>query len=123
MPPPSPRRPTPDGKSTLESRNVTVSYGRAAERTSVRLEPQMWDALEEVAAREGRTVSAVADEISRHLPDGMTLTSGIRVFLMAYFRAAAFPDGHPSVSDGSGRLDVAAAFVRKGRTTPPRPPA
>jgi predicted DNA-binding ribbon-helix-helix protein len=102
---------------------VTVSYGREAERTSVRLEPQMWDALEEVARREGRTVSAVADEVSRHLPDGMTLTSGIRVFLMAYFRAAAFPDGHPSVGDGSGRLDVAAAFARRGRQPQPGSPA
>ena len=47
--------------STLVSGNVTVS-GR---RTSIRLEPQMWGALREICAREGKTTHALVTEIDR----------------------------------------------------------
>jgi len=43
-------------RSTLVSRNVVIS-GR---RTSVRLEPEMWDALREICQRERSTIHQVA---------------------------------------------------------------
>lgn len=75
----SPRRP-----STLVNRNVTV----AGHRTSVRLEPAMWDALRHVCEREQKSLNDVVTEIARDQVE-LSLTAAIRVYLMSYFRAAA----------------------------------
>jgi predicted DNA-binding ribbon-helix-helix protein len=79
----------------LQNRNVMIS-GR---RTSVRLEPQMWDALQEIARRERRSINEVASLIDaqRH---GSSLTAAIRVFIVSYFRAAATDDGHANAGHG-----------------------
>lgn len=65
----------------LQLRNVVI----AGRRTSLRLEPEMWAALDDIAAREGLTLhqlcSRVADVRRRS-----SLTSAIRVFLLAYYR-------------------------------------
>lgn len=70
--------------STLVNRNVTV----AGHRTSVRLEPAMWDALHQVCARERKSLNAVVTEIAQAQVES-SLTAAIRVYLMSYFRAAA----------------------------------
>jgi len=49
-------------QSGLINRNVTVN-GR---RTSIRLEPEMWDALEEIAKRENVRVSDVVSRIDQN---------------------------------------------------------
>ncbi|HKS89859.1 MAG TPA: ribbon-helix-helix domain-containing protein [Stellaceae bacterium] len=68
--------------SSLVMRNVVV----AGLRTSVRLEPLMWDALREIAAREGMSVHALVTRISRQaLASG--LTSAIRVYIVEYYRS------------------------------------
>src|SRR5215467_4398 len=76
-------------ESTLRSGNVTVG-GR---RTSIRLEPSMWQALREISAREGKTMHALVTEIDRGRRQS-SLTAAIRVFLLDYFRAAATEEGH-----------------------------
>jgi predicted DNA-binding ribbon-helix-helix protein len=76
-------------ESTLRSGNVTV--GRR--RTSIRLEPAMWQALREIGAREGKTMHALVTEIERGRAQS-SLTAAIRVFLLDYFRAAATEEGH-----------------------------
>ena len=76
-------------KSTLRSGNVTV----AGRRTSIRLEPAMWQALREIGAREGKTVHALVSEIERERAQS-SLTAAIRVFLLDYFKAAATEEGH-----------------------------
>ena len=76
--------------STLVSRNVTVS-GR---RTSLRLEPAMWDALAEICDREAMTPSALCSEIDRNRDPAGSLTAAVRVFLLVYFREAATEQGH-----------------------------
>jgi predicted DNA-binding ribbon-helix-helix protein len=78
----------PNG-STLLSGNVTV----AGRRTSIRLEPAMWDALKEISAREAKTVHDVVTEIAHHRNQS-SLTAAIRVFLLRYFKAAATEEGH-----------------------------
>ena len=78
-----PQRQDPAG-STLVNRNVTVG-GR---RTSVRLEPAMWDALREIAARERRTLHEIITEIDRRR-DASSLTAAIRVYIVVYWRAQA----------------------------------
>ena len=73
-------------QSGLINRNVTVN-GR---RTSIRLEPEMWDALAEIAKRENVRVSDVVSRIDqnvRHRCSG--LTARVRVFVLGYFRARA----------------------------------
>ena len=68
------------------ARNVTV----AGRRTSLRMEPEMWDALQEVAMRENLTLhdlcTAVAKKRGLH-----SMTAAIRVYLLNYFRDAAIP--------------------------------
>lgn len=76
-------------ESTLRSGNVTV----AGRRTSIRLEPAMWQALREIGAREGKTMHALVTEIERRRAQS-SLTAAIRVFLLDYFRAAATEEGH-----------------------------
>ncbi|MBK1696517.1 ribbon-helix-helix domain-containing protein [Rhodovibrio salinarum] len=83
--------------SGLINRNVTVN-GR---RTSLRLEPEMWDALEEIAKREGVRVGDVVSRIDRSPRGrGAGLTARVRVFAMGYFRAAATESGHMNAGHG-----------------------
>lgn len=93
---PSPAKKT--HRSTLVSKNVTVD-GR---RTSVRLEPAMWNSLSEICRRERASVHTVCSAIARHKPTGTSLTAAIRVFIMSYFRTAATEEGHAKSGHGQG---------------------
>ena len=77
-------------RSSLISRNITVR----SRRTSIRLEPEMWDALKDIAAREGTTIHNICSLISMRKDDDTSLTAAIRVFLMLYYRAATTAEGH-----------------------------
>ncbi|WP_322096116.1 ribbon-helix-helix domain-containing protein [Pelagibius litoralis] len=81
--------------STLISRNVTLSD----RRTSIRLEPEMWEALNEICDRETRSVHEICAQIDRERTQS-GLTAGVRVFILNYFRSAATEDGHAMVSHG-----------------------
>jgi predicted DNA-binding ribbon-helix-helix protein len=94
------RRITADNKmSTLVSRNVTVG----GHRTSCRLEPYMWDALYDVCSRERITIHALCTMIDERKDPNTSLTAAIRVFALAYFRAAATEEGHSRVQHGLGQ--------------------
>ncbi|MCB1591986.1 MAG: ribbon-helix-helix domain-containing protein [Alphaproteobacteria bacterium] len=84
-------------KSTLVSRNITV-YGR---RTSIRLEPEMWDSLQAVARNEKCTIHNLCTLVDLRKDRDTSLTAAIRVFLMLYFRAAATEEGHMLAGHGS----------------------
>lgn len=84
--------------STLLNHNIVVN-GR---RTSVRLEKEMWLALKDVAVRENCTVHDVVSEIAKHKRAQTSLTAAIRVFMVAYFQAAATEDGHVKAGHGMG---------------------
>jgi len=71
-------------RSTLVNRNIMVS-GR---RTSVRLEPEMWTALLDIARREGQTIHALATRVAETKKPETSLTAAIRVFCLAYYRTA-----------------------------------
>jgi predicted DNA-binding ribbon-helix-helix protein len=85
-------------RSTLVSRNVVVS-GR---RTSIRLEPEMWDSLREICQRERATVHQICTTVSLQKLEETSLTAAIRVFVMRYFRFAATEDGHARAGHGYG---------------------
>jgi predicted DNA-binding ribbon-helix-helix protein len=69
--------------SRLKSRNIVVE-GR---RTSVRLEPAMWEALKDIATWEHKSVNDIVSTIAGCRTRSGSLTSAIRIFVMAYFRA------------------------------------
>jgi len=83
--------------STLVSRNITVG----GKRTSVRLEPEMWRALKEIAGREHCSIHELCTLISFRKNQRTSLTAAIRVFLMLYFRAATTEEGHGRAGHGS----------------------
>ncbi len=85
------------GSSTLISKNITV-MGR---RTSVRLEPEMWSALKEIARLEGCRIHDICSLIELKKNPRTSLTAAIRVFLMMYYRAAATEEGHRRCGHGS----------------------
>ena len=84
------------GKSTLVSKNVTI-LGR---RTSVRLEPEMWNALKDISKRERCTIHDICSLIHIRKRPMTSLTAAIRVFLMLYYRAAATSEGHVKAGHG-----------------------
>lgn len=82
--------------SRLLNRNVTVMRGR----TSMRLEPELWDALHEICARENLTLASMVQRIERDRAGGGR-TSAVRVHVVSYFRAAATADGHRIAGHGA----------------------
>lgn len=95
-------------KTTLVSKNITV-LGR---RTSVRLEPEMWGALGEIAQRENCKIHDICSVIALRKNPNTSLTAAIRVFMMLYYRAATTEQGHSKAQHGNfmnmlrrGRLD------------------
>ena len=70
--------------SRLINRNVIAQSGR----TSMRLEPELWEALQEICLRETITLSDLVQRIEREgHPGGRT--SAIRVHVVTYFRKIA----------------------------------
>lgn len=84
-------------RTTLVSRNVTV-YGR---RTSIRLEPEMWDALKDVAKKEKCSVHNLCTLVFLRKSTDTSLTAAIRVFLVLYYKAAATEEGHQKAGHGN----------------------
>ena len=85
------------GPSSLVQRNVSVGL----RRTTVRLEPAMWDALGEICEREKLSLNDLCGRIAGRR-SASSLTAAVRVFVMSYFRAAATEDGH--IRTGHGQL-------------------
>jgi predicted DNA-binding ribbon-helix-helix protein len=86
-----------DQKSTLVSKNITI-LGR---RTSIRLEPEMWNALKDIAAREGCSCHDICSLIHVRKNPQTSLTAAIRVFLLLYYRAAVTEEGHMRAGHGN----------------------
>jgi len=81
--------------STLVNRNVTVG----GHRTSIRLEPAMWEALHQICRREAKTLNELVTQIHRQRAES-SLTAAIRVYLLRYFSAAATDEGHRLAGHG-----------------------
>jgi predicted DNA-binding ribbon-helix-helix protein len=77
----------------LINRNVVAGRGR----TSMRLEPELWDALAEICRREGQDINGLVRQIEANGHSGGR-TSAVRVFVLQYFRAAASEAGQEPVS-------------------------
>ena len=66
---------------TALSRNVKIE----GHRTSVRLEMPMWDALDDICQREGKTLNEICADVSNRRREG-GFTSALRVFILNYYR-------------------------------------
>jgi predicted DNA-binding ribbon-helix-helix protein len=82
------RRNHENSPSSLVIHNVVVG----GHRTSVRLEPVMWDALHDIAHRLRATTHDLVTEIDRERT-ASSLTAAIRVYIVDFYRAAAMPAG------------------------------
>lgn len=104
----------------MVNRNVTLRD----RRTSLRLEPSMWEALDEVCRRERHTLHEVCTMVeSQRGP--LSLTAAVRVFILGYYRAAATEAGHRAAGHGKRGfskqgLAALAALHRGDRSRPAR---
>jgi predicted DNA-binding ribbon-helix-helix protein len=66
----------------------------------MRLEPELWDALQEICERERLSLGEVVRRIEkRGHPGGRT--SAVRVYVLEYYRTAAIDAGHRAAGHGS----------------------
>jgi len=86
----------PDRRSALVLRNISV-HGR---RTSIRLEPEIWDGLAEICRREYCTTQDVCSFVADHRHG--SLASSLRVFILGYFHSSSTEDGHRKAGHGQG---------------------
>jgi predicted DNA-binding ribbon-helix-helix protein len=87
--------------SRLVNRNVVAESGR----TSMRLEPEIWDALKEICQRDSMRLGELVRRIEQNNP-GAGRTSAVRVFTLQYFRAAATEEGHRLANHGGVRNEA-----------------
>jgi predicted DNA-binding ribbon-helix-helix protein len=81
--------------SRLVNRNVVAARGR----TSMRLEPELWDALLEICLREDLDASELVRQIEAKGHAGGR-TSAVRVYVLTYYRTAATEHGHLAAGHG-----------------------
>lgn len=85
--------------SRLVNRNIVSALGR----TSIRLEPELWDALGEICRREHMSLTETIHQVeaTQQLNDRAGgRTSAIRVHIVDYFRAAGTEAGHQAAGHG-----------------------
>ena len=97
--------------SRLINRNVVAERGR----TSMRLEPELWDALKEICRRERQDINQLVRHIES-LGHRGGRTSAVRVYVLQYFRAAASEPGHEAVNHGPNERMVMASYSRETAT-------
>jgi predicted DNA-binding ribbon-helix-helix protein len=106
-------------KSSLVSRNVTLN----GHRTSMRLEPAVWQALSDIGRREKLNIHQLCSMVADHKSSEASFTAAVRVFSMEYFRAASTEEGHRQAGHGSAfvftaKRDLARMTGQRGVITP-----
>ena len=77
-------------------------------RTSLKLEPEFWDYLVEVARARGLRLTALVNEVAEATPGRASLASALRVFALAHARRAAGSPVHVEAKEGRRPVDTAA---------------
>jgi len=96
-----PRRPRRNHENPASSSLVIHNIVVAGHRTSVRLEPVMWEALQDIAQRQHTSVHDLVTEIDRRRT-ASSLTAAIRVFIVDFYRAAALQRGSLPAAEHPG---------------------
>ena len=94
---------TTESLSALVTRNVVI----AGRRTSIRLEPELWDALRAVSRMEGKTINQLCTTIARCQHAG-GFTSAVRVYIVRYLLARYFVAHAPVAGSAHSGASVAA---------------
>lgn len=68
--------------ASTQKRSLTLS----GHRTSVSLEQEFWDALNEIADKLGKPLARLVDEIDKRQGRGKNLSSALRLFVLAHYR-------------------------------------
>ncbi|MBT7361692.1 MAG: ribbon-helix-helix domain-containing protein, partial [Rhodospirillaceae bacterium] len=89
----------------LVNRNITVG----SLRTSVRLEPQFWEALSDIAAREQLTVDRLCTIIDANTGE-LGRTAAIRVFIASYFAEIRTREGLSTTATSPTMIERPAPF-------------
>jgi predicted DNA-binding ribbon-helix-helix protein len=89
--------------TTLRSRNIIVD----THRTSMRLEPEMWEGLTDIARRERITINELCSRVNARRRQS-SLTSAIRVYILAYYRQLAATTPGQAGAHGSNGADLSA---------------
>ena len=91
----------------LINRNVTVG-GR---RTSLRLEPEFWDALADIAGREGLSLDHLCGLIDSQR-GGLSRTAAIRIYIVGYFNALRRAERQSTGQDGAAGQPGRGRYIR-----------
>lgn len=86
---------------------ITQNLATRDGRTSVRLETKLWDAYDDICSAAGLSRFDVSRMIDEKKPDGVSFTSCVRIFVVAYYRTC-FRNPAATVSDV---LRIAASSV------------
>ena len=97
--------------SRLVNRNVVAERGR----TSIRLEPELWDALQEICRREQIGLGELVRRAERTAGEVGGRTSAVRVFVITYFRDAATEEGHRRAGHSTGLPPNRTEWKEAGR--------
>ncbi len=65
------------------------SIAIAGHRTSISVEQPFWDALKEIAAADGQSISSLLAEIDRDRAPEAGLSSSVRLFVLDWYRRRA----------------------------------
>ncbi len=71
----------------------------------------MWNALDEICHREKCTIHDICTLVDSKRKDS-SLTAAMRVFILAYFRAAATDEGHQRAGQGTVSKEYQEIFKR-----------
>ena len=89
------------GDDAIDARLMVRNIVIGGRRTSVRLEPDMWHGLCEIARRHGASVNEICTLVAKRRR-GSSLTAALRVFAFRYFRVAAGALAETSATSPSG---------------------
>ena len=69
-------------RKNVKKRSVTIS----GHSTSVSLENEFWNALENIATKSDISIAALITEIDNNRPDSHNLSSAIRVYILKHIQ-------------------------------------
>ena len=72
----------------MRTNKIAVAFTLCGERTTVELEEEFWDALQDVAARQNTDLATVVDRLNCRR-GAYSLASALRMFAISYYRSAA----------------------------------
>jgi predicted DNA-binding ribbon-helix-helix protein len=89
-------------QSIHRRKNVTIG----GHRTSLCLEHEIWDALDEICQREQVSIHQMCTLVDERRMGTASRTSAVRAFAVSYFRNASTDSGHALAGHGEGQRTI-----------------